>query len=120
MKSLAPSSYLEFSMSMSNFMSRGRQRCQQYIGPSGYFVKGLLLTLLFSVALACSIKSFMVISNEIDEDQVDYDDNHIYDEPYPGQNQVPNPDLTQQNLPESAVKWQEVTLEIQQKNNDVR
>ena len=62
----------------------------------------------------------MVISNEIDEDQVDYDDNHIYDEPYPAQNQVPNPDLTQQNLPETAVKWQEVTLEIQQKNNDIR
>ena len=85
------------------------------------FDKDFLLTMLLSVALACSIKSFMVISNEIDEDQVDYyDDNHIYDEPYPGQNQVPNPDLTQQNLPESAVKWQEVTLEIQQKNNDVR
>lgn len=62
----------------------------------------------------------MVISNEIDEDQVDYDDNHIYDDPYAGQNQIQNPDLTQQNLPESAVKWQEVTLEIQQKNNDAR
>ena len=62
----------------------------------------------------------MVISNEIDEDQVDYDDNHIYDDPYQGQNQIPNTDLTQQNLPESAVKWQEITLEIQQKNNDVR
>ena len=62
----------------------------------------------------------MVISNEIDEDQVDYDDNHICDDPYSGQNQIPNTDLTQQNLPESAVKWQEITLEIQQKNNDVR
>ena len=72
------------------------------------------------MALACSIKSFLVISNEIDEDQVDYDDNHIYDDPYQGQNQIPNTDLTQQNLPESAVKWQEITLEIQQKNNDVR
>ena len=75
---------------------------------------------LVLVALACSIKSFMVISNEIDEDQVDYDASHNYDEPYSNQTQIQKPDLTQQNIPESAVKWQEVTLEIQQKNNDVR
>ena len=51
----------------------------------------------------------MVISNEIDEDQVDYDADHtgMYDQQYPDQSQIPNPkqDLTQQNLPESAVKW---------------
>ena len=79
--------------------------------------------MLFSVALACSIKSFMVISNEIDEDQVDYDGDHMYDQhagqQYPDQSQIPNPkqDLTQQNLPESAVKWQDVTLEIQRRND---
>ena len=64
----------------------------------------------------------MVISNEIDEDQVDYDINHVpvYDEHrYPDQseNQYPKPDLTQQHLPESAVQWQDVTLEIQQRND---
>ena len=61
----------------------------------------------------------MVISNEIDEDQVDYDSNHVpvYDDPYPDQTQYPKPDLTQQHLPESAVKWQDVTLEIQQRND---
>merc|ERR1719259_442318 len=32
----------------------------------------------------------------------DYEDNHIYDDPYQGQNQIPTTDLTQQNLPESA------------------
>ena len=63
----------------------------------------------------------MVISNEIDEDQVDYDADHtgMYDQQYPDQSQIPNPkqDLTQQNLPESAVKWQDVTLEIQRRND---